>query len=81
VLPLPLGGRGVSEPSQAVARPSAAAVRPRDGKGNAPRRMKPKRARDAAREEIRRRCAPTGGGMKPLKRGRYGSNAYSAQSA
>jgi hypothetical protein len=39
-------------------------------KGNAPGRMKPRRARDAARGEIQRRCTPTGRGMKPLKRGR-----------
>jgi hypothetical protein len=56
-------------------------TRPRLGKGNAPGRMKPKRARDVARGEIRRRRAPTGRGMKPLKRGRCGSNAYSAESA
>jgi hypothetical protein len=45
-------------------------------KGNALGRMKPKRAREAARREIRRRFSPTGRGMKPLKRGRGGSNAY-----
>jgi len=44
-------------------------------KGSVPGRMKPRRARDAARGEIQRRCAPTGRGMKPLKRGRCGSNA------
>jgi hypothetical protein len=38
-------------------------------------------AREVARGEIRRRHSPTGRGMKPLKRGRSGSNAYSAESA
>jgi hypothetical protein len=65
----------------AVVRPGAAAERPSVGEGNAPRRMKPRRARVSARGEIRRRCAPTGRGMNPLKRGRSGSNAYSAESA
>jgi len=44
-------------------------------KGNASRRMNPRRARDAARGEIRRRQALIDRGMKPLKRGRCGSNA------
>jgi len=51
------------------------------GKGNAPGRMKPKRARDTTRGEIRRWWAPTGRGMKPLKRSRSGSNAYCAEGA
>jgi hypothetical protein len=55
------------------------AVRPSFGRGNAPGRMNPKRARDAARGEIRRRCAPTDGGLKPLKRGHRGGYAYSAE--
>jgi hypothetical protein len=61
---------------QAIVRSTAATARPRLGKGNAPGRMKPRRARTAARGEIRRRCVPTDRGMKPLKRGRCGSNAY-----
>jgi hypothetical protein len=45
-------------------------------KGSAPRRNNPKRARDAARGEIRRRYTPTGRGIKPLKRSRCGSDAH-----
>jgi hypothetical protein len=44
-------------------------------KGNAPRRMNPKRARDVARGEIWRRHVLIGKGIKPLKRGRCGSDA------
>jgi hypothetical protein len=77
---------GIRERSVRSCRGSAvrslvAAARPRIGKGNVPRRRNPKGARDTARGEIRRRCAPTGRGIKPLKRGRFGSNAYSAESA
>jgi len=38
--------------------------------------MNPRRARDVARGEIRRRHALIDRGIKPLKRGRCGSNAY-----
>jgi hypothetical protein len=56
-------------------------TRPRHGKGNAPRRLTPKRARDIGSRRNSERCAPTSRGSKPLKRGRSGSNALCAESA
>jgi hypothetical protein len=67
-----------AELPHAVVRSGVATERPSFGKGNAPGRMNPRRARDAAREEIRRRCAPTDEGLKPLKRGRLRGNASCA---
>jgi hypothetical protein len=67
---------GVVIPAKAGTGPSSRNREVQARKGNAPGRKKPRRARDAARGEIRRRCAPTGRGIKPLKRGRCGSNAY-----
>jgi len=78
---LPKGRREACGAVGLLVRANATVAQAQVGKGNAPGRMKPKRARDAARGEIRRQCAPTGGGIKPLKRGRCGSNAYSAESA
>lgn len=44
--------------------------------GEYPREDEAQESQGAARGEIRRRCAPTGRGIKPLKRSRCGSNAY-----
>jgi len=62
--------------SRWLARATASAAEAQTGTGNAPRRMNPKRARGTTRGEIRRRYAPTGRGIKPLKRGRCGSDAH-----